>query len=276
MIHGINNTHKGFNRECSRLTRPGNADRITLDYSGSHMGEPATSKTLLVIPALNEAASIAAVVAGARRHLPEVDLLVIDDGSCDGTAAVARNAGAMVLSLPYNLGIGAAVQTGFEFAERHGYAFVLRSDGDGQHDAKDLRRLLETLETGDCDVVTGTRFGAHDGDRSVSPGRRLGIVLLAGLLSLITGQGISDPTSGQAGFGRRAVRLFAREYPHDYPEPEGLVQAHRAGLRLAELPVTMRPRRAGRSSIGQLDGIYYMIKVTLAIFINLLRPPQPH
>ncbi|MCY3719574.1 MAG: glycosyltransferase family 2 protein [Anaerolineaceae bacterium] len=229
----------------------------------------------MIIPALNESANIARVVACARRHLPEVDLLVIDDGSCDGTAAVARSAGAMVLSLPYNLGIGAAVQTGFAFAERHGYAFVLRSDGDGQHGAKDLQQLLEALEAGDCDIVTGTRFGAHKGDRSVSPGRRVGIVLLAGLLSLITGQRISDPTSGQAGFSRRAVRLFAREYPHDYPEPEGLVQAHRAGLRLGELPVTMRPRRAGRSSIGPLDGVYYMIKVSLAIFINLLRPSQP-
>ncbi len=239
------------------------------------MGEPARPKTLLVIPALNEAANIARVVVCARRHLPGVDLLVIDDGSCDGTAAVARGAGAMVLSLPYNLGIGAAVQTGFAFADRKGYAFVLRCDGDGQHGARDLRRLLEVLRTGDCDVVTGTRFGAHEGGRSVSPGRRLGIVLLAGLLSLITGQRISDPTSGQAGFSPRAVRLFAQEYPHDYPEPEGLVQAHRAGLRLGELPVTMRPRMEGRSSIGQLDGIYYMIKVTLAIFINLLRPPQP-
>ncbi|MDD9954938.1 MAG: glycosyltransferase family 2 protein [Anaerolineaceae bacterium] len=242
----------------------------------STMDNCADTRTLLIVPALNESANIGRVLVDARRCLPGVDLLVIDDGSCDGTAAVARSAGAMVLSLPYNLGIGAAVQTGFAFADRHGYDCVLRSDGDGQHGAWDLRRLLVALQTGDCDVVTGTRFGAHEGDRSVSPGRRVGIVLLAGLLSLITGQRISDPTSGQAGFSRRAVRLFAREYPHDYPEPEGLVQAHRAGLRMRELPVTMRPRRAGRSSIGQLDGVYYMIKVTLAIFINLLRPPQPH
>ena len=275
MIHSINRARKGGNRGRCRLTRRDDRDRITGDESRSPMGEPASSRTLLIIPALNEAANIARVVACARRRLPEVDLLVIDDGSCDATAALARGAGAMVLSLPYNLGIGAAVQTGFAFADRRGYAYVLRSDGDGQHGARDLRRLLEALETGDCDLVTGTRFGAHGGDRPVSPGRRLGIALLAGLLSLITGQRISDPTSGQAGFGRRAIRLFAREYPHDYPEPEGLVQAHRAGLRLRELPVTMRPRMAGRSSIGQLDGVYYMIKVTLAIFINLLRPAQP-
>ncbi len=239
------------------------------------MRRHASSRTLLIVPALNEAANIGKVVACARQHLPDTDLLVIDDGSSDDTAAVGRAAGATVLSLPYNLGIGAAVQTGFAFAERHGYAVVLRSDGDGQHGAEDLCRLLEALEADDCDIVTGTRFGVHDGGRSVSPGRRLGIVLLAGLISLITGQRISDPTSGQAAFARRAIRLFAREYPHDYPEPEGLVQAHRAGLRLAELPVTMRPRMEGRSSIGQFDGMYYMIKVTLAIFINLLRPPQP-
>ncbi|MCE2489401.1 MAG: glycosyltransferase family 2 protein [Anaerolineae bacterium] len=233
------------------------------------------SRPLLVIPALNEAANIGKVVACARHYLPDVDLLVIDDGSSDDTAAVGRAAGATVLSLPYNLGIGAAVQTGFAFAERHAYTVVLRSDGDGQHGAQDLCRLLEALRVGECDIVTGTRFGGHDGGRSVSPGRRLGIVLLAGLISLITGQRISDPTSGQAAFTSRAIRLFAREYPHDYPEPEGLVQAHRAGLRLAELPVTMRPRMEGRSSISHLDGMYYMVKVTLAIFINLLRPPQP-
>lgn len=239
------------------------------------MDEPATPKTLLVIPALNEAASIAQVVTRARQQLPAVDLLVINDGSSDHTAAVARQAGAMVVTLPFNMGIGAAVQTGFVFARRHGYALMLRSDGDGQHDAGDLRRLQQTLLTGDCDVVTGTRFGAHEGARVVSAGRRLGILLLARLISLITGRPVTDPTSGLAAFNRAAIQLFAQEYPHDYPEPEGLVLAHRAGLRLRELPVRMYPRRLGRSSISYLDGVYYMLKVTLAILISLLRPPRP-
>ncbi len=239
------------------------------------MDENTGPRTLLIIPALNEAANIADVVVRARRHLPGVDLLVIDDGSGDDTAALAEAAGAMVLTLPFNLGIGAAVQTGFAFAGRHGYQQVLRSDGDGQHAADDLQRLRLALQGGDSDIVTGTRFGAHHGGRSVSPGRRVGIVLLASLISLITGRRITDPTSGQAAFNQRAINLFAQEYPHDYPEPEGLVRAHRAGLRLSELPVTMQPRLEGRSSIGHLDGVYYMIKVTLAILISLLRSPRP-
>ena len=240
------------------------------------MNDCASSRTLLIIPALNEAANIGRVISSARRRMPEVEVLVIDDGSGDDTAAVARAAGATVLTLPYNLGIGAAVQTGFAFAEAHGYAVVLRCDADGQHAADDLLRLRQALNEGQGDLVTGTRFARRDGGRAVTPGRRLGIALLAGLISLITGQRVSDPTSGQAAFSRRAIALFAREYPHDYPEPEGLVNAHRAGLRLRELPVTMLPRLEGRSSIGQLDGVYYMFKVTLAIFVSLLRPPQPH
>lgn len=238
------------------------------------MDENTGPRTLLIIPALNEAANIAGVVTRARCHLPGVDLLVINDGSGDDTASLAEAAGAMVLTLPFNLGIGAAVQTGFAFAAQHGYEQVLRSDGDGQHAADDLGRLHLALQAGDSDIVTGTRFGRHNGGRSVSPGRRVGIVLLASLISLITGRRITDPTSGQAAFNQRAIRLFAQEYPHDYPEPEGLVRAHRAGLRLCELPVTMQPRLEGRSSIGHLDGVYYMVKVTLAILISLLRSPR--
>lgn len=239
------------------------------------MNERASPKTLLVIPALNEAASIGQVVTRARQQLPEVDLLVINDGSSDDTAVVARQAGAMVLTLPFNMGIGAAVQTGFVFAGRKGYEVMLRSDGDGQHQASDLLRLQQALQSGLSDVVTGTRFGVHAGASGVSPGRRLGIFLLARLISLITGQQVTDPTSGQSAFNRTAIRLFAQDYPHDYPEPEGIVLAHRSGLRLSELPVTMRPRLIGRSSISHLDGIYYMLKVTLGILISLLRPARP-
>ncbi len=239
------------------------------------MNEHTGCKTLLVIPALNEAASIGQVVTRARQLLPGVDLLVIDDGSSDETAARARAAGARVLTLPYNMGIGAAVQTGFVFAARNNYAVVLRSDGDGQHAAADLLRLRQALQGGDSDVITGTRFGGREGVRLVSTGRRMGIFLLAQLISLVTGHRVTDPTSGQAAFNRRAIRLFAREYPHDYPEPEGLVLAYRAGLRLRELPVTMQPRLSGRSSISHLDGIYYMAKVVLAILVSLLRPAPP-
>ena len=240
------------------------------------MDERAKPKTLLVIPALNEAASIAQVVRNARQRLPDADLLVINDGSGDDTAAVARAAGAMVVTLPFNMGIGAAVQTGFVFAGRNGYEIMLRSDGDGQH----TRERPVAPARGPWLRAIAISLPARASVPIAAPGlfpraRRLGILLLARLISLITGQSITDPTSGMAAFNRAAIRLFAQEYPHDYPEPEGIVLAHRAGLRLRELPVTMLPRRIGRSSISHLDGVYYMLKVTLAILISLLRPARP-
>ena len=228
-------------------------------------------RTLVIIPALNEEASIAHVVATVRQHMPWADVVVMNDGSTDRTAEIAREAGAIVLDLPYNVGIGTSVQTGFIFANRYGYEIALRSDGDGQHDPRDLCRLIAALQEGQADIVTGTRFIEDRGYRASLP-RRVGILLLARLISAIVGQPVTDPTSGFAAFNQQAIRLFARVYPHDYPEPESLVVAHRAGLRLREIPVTMKPRFGGRSSITSLRSIYYMIKVTLAILIGLLRP----
>lgn len=228
-------------------------------------------RTLVVIPALNEADSIAHVVATIRQHLAWADVVVVNDGSTDQTGEIAEAAGALVLHHPYNVGIGASVQTGFMFAAGQGYDVVVRSDGDGQHDPQDLCRLIETLQTMDADMVVGTRFIEKRGYGATLP-RRVGILILARLISAITGQTITDPTSGLAAFNRRAIRLFAHVYPHDYPEPEGLVVAHRAGLRICEIPVTMKPRFAGRSSITSLRSVYYMFKVMLAILIGLLRP----
>lgn len=228
-------------------------------------------KTLVIIPALNEEASIAHVIATTRQHVPRADIVVVNDGSSDRTAELAAACGALVLDLPYNVGIGASVQTGFIFAAQHGYDVVVRSDGDGQHESRDLCRLIETLQSGAADVVIGTRFIENRGYQASVP-RRIGILILARLISAIIGQPITDPTSGFAAFNRAAIRLFARVYPHDYPEPEALVVAHRAGLRICEIPVTMKPRYGGRSSITSLRSIYYMVKVTLAILIGLLRP----
>ncbi|HLV37446.1 MAG TPA: glycosyltransferase family 2 protein [Spirillospora sp.] len=229
-------------------------------------------KTLVIIPALNEEASIAHVITTTRQYVPHADIVVVNDGSSDRTAELAAACGALVLDLPYNVGIGASVQTGFIFAAQQGYDVVVRSDGDGQHESRDLCRLIETLQSGDADVVIGTRFIENRGYQASVP-RRIGILILARLISAIIGQPITDPTSGFAAFNRPAIRLFARVYPHDYPEPEALVVAHRAGLRIREIPVTMKPRYGGRSSITSLRSIYYMIKVTLAILIGLLRPP---
>ena len=235
------------------------------------MANAAHPKTLVVIPALNEEDSLSHVVQTIRGSLPWADIVVVNDGSVDHTREVAEAAAVVVLSLPYNVGIGASVQTGFIYAAERGYEVVVRSDGDGQHDPRDMCRLIETLMQTDADMVIGTRFVENQGYGATLP-RRVGILILANLISAITGQRITDPTSGLAAFNQQAIKLFSHVYPHDYPEPEALVVAYRAGLRVREIPATMKPRFAGRSSITSLRSIYYMLKVTLAILIGLLRP----
>lgn len=235
-----------------------------------------SARILVILPALNEGPNIAAVVQGIRTQLPAADVLVINDGSLDNTGQQARTAAAMVLNLPYNVGIGAAVQTGFKFAAAHNYDIVVRSDGDGQHAPASIQHLLDPLRTDEADVVIGSRFLNEQGDYGTPAARRLGISILAKMLSVITSQRVTDPTSGFAAFNRPAIRLFAQVYPHDYPEPEAIVILHRSRLRQVEIPVTMTPRRHGSSSITPLRSVYYMIKVTLAILIHLLRrPPKP-
>ncbi len=230
-------------------------------------------RVLAVLPALNEGANIAGAVRGLRAHLPRVDVLVVNDGSSDDTAAQARAAGAMTLDLPYNLGIGAAAQAGFRYAEARAYDIVLRNDGDGQHAPAGNLDLLAALETRTVDMVIGSRFIDARGDYGTPLARRLGSAILARLLSRVIGQRVTDPTSGCAAFNRRAIALFAHAYPHDYPEPEAIVLAHRAGLRQLEIPVSMLPRQHGESSITPLRSGYYMVKVVLAILVNLLRRP---
>jgi len=236
---------------------------------------PAAERLLVILPAYNEARNIARTVQAIRAELPKADILVINDGSSDDTAAAARAAAAQVLCLPYNVGIGAAVQAGFQVARRQGYDIVLRNDGDGQHAAHSNHALLRTLRAGQADVVIGSRFIGARGDYGTPAMRRLGSRILASLLSTITGQSVTDPTSGCAAFNQRAIQLFAQAYPHDYPEPEALLILHRCGLRQLEVPVTMTARRHGRSSITPLRSVYYMVKVCLAILINLLRRPPP-
>ncbi len=227
-------------------------------------------KTLIILPAYNESANIARTVANVRLALPYADVLVINDGSIDDTAQQAKQAGAIVLTLPYNVGIGAGVQTGFKFAEAHDYSLVIRNDGDGQHAPDGITRLIDRLNVGDVDVVVGSRFLA-DGDYGTPLARRLGITIIATLLSMLTKQRITDPTSGFAAFNTRAIRLFARVYPHDYPEPEAIIVLHRGGLKMVETPVTMQKRMGGTSSITPLRSAYYMVKVIFAILINLVR-----
>jgi glycosyltransferase involved in cell wall biosynthesis len=229
------------------------------------------SKTLIILPALNEGQNIASTVERVREHLPWADVLVINDGSTDDTREKAEAAGAVVLDMPYNVGIGAGVQTGFKFAHRHGYDFVARLDGDGQHSPDNTIQLLELVETGQTDVAIGSRF-LGDGDYGTSFIRLTGIAILSNLLSVITKQKVTDPTSGFSAYNRRAIQLFAQLYPHDYPEPEAVVICHKSGLRMKEIPVTFLERKYGVSQFTLPSrSAYYMLKVTLAILINTLR-----
>lgn len=228
-------------------------------------------KTLVIVPAYNEAQSIARVIGEIRHCVPWADIAVMNDGSMDTTGNAAAGAGAMVLNLPHNVGIGACVQTGYLFAARQGYAVVVRNDGDGQHDPEDIPVMIRALAQQDADMVIGSRYIDGRGYVASLP-RRAGSMILARLISTITRQRITDPTSGFTVCNRRAILLCAEVYPHDYPEPESIVLLHRAGLRLHEIPVTMKPRTGGRSSITALRSVYYMIKVILAILVSLLRP----
>ncbi len=231
-------------------------------------------RILIILPAYNEGLNIARAAREIQGRLPAADVLVIDDGSADDTAAQARAAGAQVLALPFNVGIGAAVQTGFQYAEAHDYAIVLRNDGDGQHDPANNLVLLECLQSQAVDVVIGSRFMGAEGDYGTPPLRRLGSGILARILSLVISQRVTDPTSGCSAYNRRAIKLLAQVYPHDYPEPEAIVILHRGGLKQVEAPARMTARRHGRSSITASRSVYYMIKVVLAIVINLLRRKQ--
>ncbi len=228
-------------------------------------------RRVAIVPALNEQHTVPRVIDELRAFDPGLDIVVIDDGSADRTAEVALGKGAYVVRLPFNLGIGGAVQTGFKFAFEHGYDIAVRVDGDGQHDPAQLQRILEPVLRGDADIVVGSRFAMQEGGYRSSRSRRVGIRLLAAIVSRIVGQRVTDTTSGFQALNREGIALFARDYPHDYPEVEATVMVFRHRLRLQEVPVTMRERGGGRSSITALRSVYYMVKVLLAIFVGLFR-----
>jgi len=232
--------------------------------------QSAGRRRLAIVPALNEQASIARVVAEIREADPGFDVVVVDDGSIDHTAEIAEATGARVLKLPFNLGIGGAVQTGYQYALEHGFELAIQVDADGQHDPSEIGLVIQPILEERADLVVGTRFVTGGGYRGTRI-RRVGIHLFAAVVSLLVRQRVSDTTSGFRAVNRKALRLFAADYPHDYPEVESIVLLSRHHLRMLEVPVQMRVRESGNSSITALRSAYYMIKVLLALFIGVFR-----
>jgi len=230
----------------------------------------AEHKTLVIIPAFNEGGAVGKVVEEVKTHLPQIHALVVNDGSSDLTSGIAKAKGAIVLDLPFNLGIGGAMQAGYKYAYEKGYDIAIQVDGDGQHDPKEIPKLLHVLEEEEADVAIGSRF-IGDSEYKASVMRRLGILILSKAISMIVGQKLTDPTSGFRAANRRAIQLFSANYPQDYPEPEAMVLLHQCGMKMKEIPVRINQRYSGESSITKIRSIYYMVKVLLAIFVDCFK-----
>jgi glycosyltransferase involved in cell wall biosynthesis len=227
-------------------------------------------KILVLIPAFNEEEQIATTVAEVRKEISEAMVLVVNDGSADQTALRAAAAGAKVLTHPFNLGYGVALQTGYKYARKYGFDYVLQMDGDGQHDPRSIRTLLKELQRGKADVIIGSRF--MEGDYEVPFLRRIGMNLFGFIAGCFCGQRITDPTSGYQALGRRALELYVSDcFPGDYPDADVLVMLHRVGLCFQEVPVSMYPNRQGKSMHNGLKPFYYIYKMLLSIGLTLLR-----
>lgn len=227
-------------------------------------------RMLIVIPAYNESKNIKRVLQQIKEEIPGADIVVIDDGSDDDTSKIVQEMGVSVVRHLFNLGIGGAMQTGYRFADEKGYDIAVQVDADGQHNPGEIAALIEPLKQNKADIVIGSRFIEGANYRSTIA-RKLGIAIFSRMMTHIMHQRVTDTTSGFRAVNRRVITFFANDYPYDYPEVEALLIGHRAKFRIQEIPVTMNKRSEGRSSITSARSIYYMIKVSLAIFINLLR-----
>ncbi len=224
-------------------------------------------RVLIIIPAYNEEDSIKKVVDNLKLTNPTVDYVVVNDCSKDRTEAILRQNGINHISLPQNLGIGGAVQSGYLYAKEKGYDIAIQMDGDGQHPAEEISKLTELIKNGTADMVVGSRFVTKDGFQSTAL-RRFGIKFLSGLIKLRIHRRVYDVTSGFRAVNTKGIELFASNYAQDYPEPESLITAAKAGLKISEVPVTMKERQGGVSSISSFKSVYYMIKVSLAILLG--------
>jgi glycosyltransferase involved in cell wall biosynthesis len=229
-----------------------------------------TQDLLVIIPAFNEEDAIIGVVQGIRAAVPGVPILVLDDCSQDGTLALVRAFGIDVVALPHHLGLGGSVQTGYKLAFALGYQYVIRVDGDGQHDPQDIPRIYDSLRTSGAEMVIGCRVNSEDGWKTGWV-RRLGSQFFRAVLRPILGRPVHDPTSGFVGVNRAALQVFAGSFPLEYPEIEALVVLQRRKFRFEEVPVRMRPRRTGRSSITAFKSLYYIVHVLLGVFVNILK-----
>jgi glycosyltransferase involved in cell wall biosynthesis len=227
-------------------------------------------KTLIIIPAYNEEESIGYVINDIRKHLRDVDIVVVNDGSTDMTAKIAEEHGVEVITIPFNLGIGAAMQTGYIYASRMGYDVAVQFDGDGQHRADQIGALIKPIIEGTTDVVVGSRFTGESIYNQTFP-RLIGVRIFAKVVSLLVGQKLTDTTSGFRAVNREVIKFYSYCYPEDYPEVEALVLLHKAGFRIAEVPSKMEERYMGKSSITPFQALYYMVKVFLSVFIDMIK-----
>jgi len=228
------------------------------------------SPLLILVPALNEEGAIAGVIQEVREQVPGAPILVVDDCSTDGTRLVAEQVGATVISVPAHLGLGGCVQAGYKLAFEAGFSYVIRVDGDGQHNPADIPRLYEALVKSGVEMVIGSRYkGGNNGYTSWTRG--LGIKIFRLILWPVLGESVRDPTSGFVGVNRRALAVFARSFPLEYPEIETLVVLQRRRFRFLEVPCEMRPRQSGRTSITPMKSIYYLTHVLLGVFVNVLK-----
>ncbi len=245
-----------------------------MERNGHHGGERSL-RCLAIIPAFNERGSVGSVVRGLQRALPELDVVVIDDGSTDDTCRQVPP-GTAVVSLPFNLGIGGAMQTGYRYAALNQYDVAVQVDADGQHRPSQVRRLIHALVNGQADMIVGSRFMEPRKRRyRQSFIRKTGAWVLRASIRGLTGLTITDCTSGFRAANRKVIHAFAHWYPEDYPEPEVILLLHRAGFKVRELPVRMRRRRSGQSSIRVLSGLFYVTKVVTCLLLDMVREPWP-
>ena len=227
------------------------------------------SDLLIIIPAYNESGNIEKTIGMIQEHTPEFDYVIINDCSTDQTLEICHKHHFNVVDLPINLGIGGAVQTGYQYAAEYGYDYAVQVDGDGQHNPEYIKQMLEMIKRDQVDMVVGSRFIKNEGFQS-SFARRIGITFFEKLIRFLTGKTITDPTSGLRVVNRKVINIFAKHYPSDYPEPETIVALLESGYKVEEMPVLMNEREHGTSSITLSKSVYYMIKVSIAIVLSKL------